>query len=109
MAAIFSFECFKCHHEFEAMHDRNTIVKARINCPSCGAKKKCRRIYKAVQIIDDTLKEPLHLVTLKACLPHNVAANRPYDICTSRSEIRRAVALHPKIHGGREIESLNGV
>lgn len=108
MDTMFTFECVECDRVFEDLHDRDTIRDARLDCPECSAKKSSRRIYTPVQIIDDTLPEPMHVSTLKACLPHNVAAGRPYDIVHSRSELRKVIALHPMVHNGREIVSANG-
>ncbi len=107
-STMFTFRCRKCDHEFAALEDRDTIRKARLDCPECKAKKRARRVYVPSQIIDDTFKEPLHLVTLKACSEAARKAKAPYDICNSRSEVRACVAQHERLYGNA-VESPDGI
>ena len=107
-STMFTFQCDKCDHKFASFEDRDTIRKVRLDCPECKGKKKARRIYTVGQIIDDTLKEPLHLSTLKACTDEAVAAKAPYDICHTRSDIRKCMKLHAKRYG-QPVVSPNGI
>ncbi len=98
-STMFTFQCRKCDHKFTDFQDRDRIRKIRLDCPECNAVRQARRIYTSNQIIDDTFKEPLHMSTLKACSEAAVKAGAPYDICHSRSEVRRCMDQHAQRYG----------
>lgn len=104
---LYTFECEKCHEEFQEFSDSDGIGKKRLKCPSCGAKRG-RRIFGGtgkLGVVQDTLDNHKRMcVTIKSDKWPKDKYGRP--VVYSRSQEREVLKqVYIESQGGSSLIS----